>query len=136
MPQSIPAELRRYVPERASLRCEYCLLPQRAAFHRHEPDHIIPLQHDGTTNAENLALACFHCNRAKGPNVGSFDPETGFLTALFHPRLQFWDEHFLLVDAEIRPVTPEGRVTVRLLRINDLARILERKHMIESGLFK
>lgn len=136
MSEFISAELRRLVTERAGQRCEYCLLPQAAALHRHEPDQIIPLQHDGATNAENLALACFHCNRAKGPNVGSFDPETGLLTALFHPRLQTWNDHFLLDGAEIRPLTPEGRVTVRLLRINDSARLLERKQLLESGLFR
>lgn len=135
MSEFIPAELRRLVAERAGRRCEYCLLPQTATLHRHEPDHIIPLQHDGVTGAENLALACFRCNRYKGPNVGSFDPATGILTALFHPRLRDWNQHFRLVNGEIRPLTPEGRVTVRLLRLNDPDRLLERRRLIETGLF-
>lgn len=135
MSESISAELRRLIAERAGHRCEYCLLPQSAALHRHEPDHIIPLQHDGATDAGNLALACFYCNRYKGPNVGSFDPLTGQLTALFHPRLQVWEQHFRLVDGEIQPLTPEGRVTVRLLRLNDPGRLTERRWLIASGLF-
>ena len=28
---------------------------------------------------DNLALACAHCNRHKGPNLAGFDPETGML---------------------------------------------------------
>jgi len=49
------------------------------AAHRHEPDHIIPIQHGGEATEDNLALAWMRCNRYKGPNVGSFDPETGAL---------------------------------------------------------
>jgi hypothetical protein len=41
----IPDNLRRLVTERAGNRCEYCLLPQSVALHKHEPDHIIPNQH-------------------------------------------------------------------------------------------
>ncbi len=136
MAESLSVELRRLVAERAGYRCEYCLLPQAVALHRHEPDHIVPLQHDGTTDAENLAHACFWCNRYKGPNVGSFDPLTGRLTALFHPRLQVWERHFRLIGAEIRPLTPEGRVTVRLLRLNAPDRLAQRQWLIETGLFK
>ena len=95
MSESISVELRRLVAERAGQRCEYCLLPQTAALYRHEPDHIVPLQHDGATEADNLALACFRCNRFKGPNVGSFDPLTGRLTALFHPGCKSGNSIFL-----------------------------------------
>ncbi|WP_343415324.1 HNH endonuclease signature motif containing protein [Candidatus Amarolinea dominans] len=71
------------------------------ALHRHEPDHIVPIQHGGVTEAINLALACLRCNRYKGPNVGSFDPLTGLLVPLFHPRLQSWGPAFHVVGAEI-----------------------------------
>jgi HNH endonuclease len=36
-----------------------------AAFRRFTVDHIVPLAQGGTTILENLALACFHCNRRK-----------------------------------------------------------------------
>ncbi len=55
MSVDIPAALRRLVFERASGRCEYCLLPQAASAFQHEPDHILPLQHDGKTEVDNLA---------------------------------------------------------------------------------
>ena len=40
MAADVPAQMRRRVAERAGHRCEYCLLPQKVAFHQHEPDHI------------------------------------------------------------------------------------------------
>lgn len=135
MTAPIAPELRRLVAERAGRRCEYCLLPQAVALHRHEPDHIIPVQHGGVTDAANLALACLRCNRYKGPNVGSIDPLTGELVPLFHPRRQIWAQHFQFVGAEIKPLTPEGRVTVRLLRLNDPDRLGERQRLIEAGLY-
>ena len=131
----IPLELRRLVAERAGYRCEYCLFPQAVALHRHEPDHIVPLQHGGVTDPANLALACLRCNRYKGPNIGSFDPLTGQLVPLFHPRLQVWDQHFQIVDAEIIPLTAEGRVTARVLRFNDPDRLTERQRLIAARLF-
>ncbi|HXU31420.1 MAG TPA: HNH endonuclease signature motif containing protein [Thermoanaerobaculia bacterium] len=91
---SIPARLRRLVRQRAGARCEYCLLPEELAFQEHEPDHVVAIQHDGKTDASNLALACFPCNRHKGPNIGSFDPNTGKLTSFFNPRKHLWSEHF------------------------------------------
>ena len=100
------------VIERAGNRCEYCLLPQSAALHKHEPDHIVPLQHGGETDENNLALACMRCNRYKGPNVGSFDPQTDKLVPLFNPRILDWPDHFELEDATIRPLTAEARVNL------------------------
>jgi hypothetical protein len=135
MSTDIPAALRWLVFERAAGCCEYCLLPQAAVVHQHEPDHIISRQHDGRTDADNLALACTHCNRYKGPNIGSLDPETGKLVPFYNPRTQFWQEHFELVGATIQPLTPEGRVTVKILRLNDVNRVEERELLIEIGMY-
>lgn len=135
MTSSPSAALRKFVAERAGNRCEYCLLPESLALHRHEPDHIVPVQHGGTTDESNLALACMRCNRFKGPNVGSFDPATGLLAPFFNPRKQAWLDHFQLAGHLIVPLTPEARVTVKLLRLNDADRVLERRLMLEAGLF-
>ena len=89
MTSHLSIHLRQFVFERANSRCEYCLFPQAFSVHRHEPDHIMPLQHGGTTDENNLALACLRCNRNKGPNVGSFDPLTGLLTPFFNPRTHY-----------------------------------------------
>src|SRR6202034_3365463 len=74
--------LRNQVRDRARNLCEYCLLPE-ALLPAHEPDHIIAPQHRGLTTIENLALACFDCNRRKGSNTASVDPDTGEVVQLF-----------------------------------------------------
>jgi 5-methylcytosine-specific restriction endonuclease McrA len=78
--------LREAVRQRAGNACEYCRMPQEAtpliAFH---VEHIVSRQHGGNDDPAGLALACDRCNAYKGPNIG-IDPETGAVTALFHPR--------------------------------------------------
>jgi hypothetical protein len=86
------------------------------------------------TTFENLAFACFRCNRRKGPNVASFDPLTGQLVLLFNPRTQLWHEHFAWEGAFIQPLTAEGRVTVNLLRLNDEKHLAERQELLDAGL--
>jgi 5-methylcytosine-specific restriction endonuclease McrA len=54
----IPAELRRFVSQRAVGRCEYCGLSQEGQEATFHIDHIVPLAASGQTTAENLALAC------------------------------------------------------------------------------
>jgi hypothetical protein len=73
------------------------------------------------------------CNRYKRPNVGSFDPLTGVLVPLFNPRTQLWSSHFTWDGAIIQPLTPEGRVTVKILRLNDADRIAERQRLLGIG---
>jgi len=110
-------------------------MPQAASAFEHEPDHVIPVQHGGKTEANNLALACLRCNRRKGPNIGSLDPETGALVSFFNPRKQKWQEHFHLEGAMIQPLTPEGRVTTKILQLNDVQRVVERERLIVLELY-
>jgi len=98
-----------------------------------EVEHIIAEKHGGATTEENLALACPYCNRHKGTDLGSIDPETGKLTPFFNPRTQRWSDHFRLDGARIEPLTPEGRVTVAILQLNHPDRVLERERLIEIG---
>jgi hypothetical protein len=121
----IPAALRRLVEARAARCCEYCLLPADVAFFPHEVDHVIATKHGGATDATNLAFACWRCNRHKGTDLGSFDPQTGAFCFLFNPRTQHWIEHFTLQDATLVGMTAEGRTTVRLLQLNTEDRIAE-----------
>jgi len=131
----ISAALRREVRERARERCEYCLLADSQAFFPHEPDHLIAIQHGGETVFANLALACFDCNRFKGPNIASLDPLTGELVTLFNPRTQQWFEHFRLNECQIIPRTATGRATERLLRMNILSRLELRQRWAALGLY-
>ena len=125
----IPAALRRLVEERAKYQCEYCLLPAKVAFFAHEIDHIIAQKHRGETNADNLALTCWRCNRYKGSDFGSFDPETRNFSFLFNPRNQEWKSHFIFSEVLIVGLTPEGRTTVKLLQMNSEERLAERQKL-------
>jgi hypothetical protein len=129
----LPAGLRRLVRERAALLCEYCLLAEDDAFLPHEPDHIVSVKHGGATEEENLALACFACNRHKGSDLASLDPETGSLTSLFNPRVDDWPTHFAIEGGMIIPKTPSARVTVRLLRLNLTVRVEVRDELANLG---
>jgi hypothetical protein len=68
---------------------------------------------------DNLAFACLHCNRHKGPNIAGVDQATGALVRLYHPRLDDWAAHFLWDGRELRGKTLIGRVTIQVLAIND-----------------
>ncbi len=132
MTARIHAALRREVRERADGRCEYCLLAEEDAFFPHEPDHIVAEKHGGATDAANLALSCLECNRFKGSDIASIDPATGALVALFHPRQEAWSTHFRGTnDGTIVALTPTGRVTVALLRLNAPARVEVRHALAE-----
>jgi 5-methylcytosine-specific restriction endonuclease McrA len=118
------ASVRSAVRDRAAHRCEYCDLPQRlvplAPFH---VEHVIPRQHGGTDDPENLALACYHCNLHKGPNLTGIDSETNEITPLFHPRRDEWNDHFSFQGTLLVGLTPVGRVTVLVLAMNSPGRL-------------
>src|SRR5439155_23823026 len=97
----VSAALRLQVRQRAAGCCEYCLVHEDYVIAPHEPDHITAEQHGGPTSSQNLALACFQCNRLKGTNIASIDPKTGQKVFLFDPRRDNWSEHFKLAGAAI-----------------------------------
>jgi len=129
----ISSELRRQVLERAQTCCEYCRLSQQDSFFQFEIDHIIAEKHGGMNESQNLCLSCPDYNSFKGSDIGSIDRDTGRLTPLFNPREHVWSEHFRLDDGVMEPLTPEGRVTVFLLRLNDPDRIADRKLLMDMG---
>jgi HNH endonuclease len=98
-------------------------------------DHIIARQHGGATTSDNLAMACYHCNRFKGPNIAGLDPVSGELVRLFHPRIDSWAEHFHSDGASIVGQSAVGRATVKVLAMNasDLLRL--RIELQDEGLF-
>ena len=111
-------DLARRVRRRAGHQCEYCGLPQYALPLPFQIDHVVAGQHGGQTVPSNLALACPHCNRYKGPNIAGLDPDTGELVRLFHPRTDAWGDHFKFEECRIVGLTPIGRATVRVLGMN------------------
>jgi hypothetical protein len=125
----ISESLRRQVENRSKHCCEYCLLPNSLSFYPHEIDHVIATKHGGNTIESNLAYACWRCNRHKGSDLGSFDPETGEFSFLFNPRTQNWTDHFRQEDVQIAGKTREGRTTVFLLKLNTRERLRERQRL-------
>lgn len=128
------------VRQRASDRCEYCLLPQAAFRRSFHVEHIRAKQHGGMTQLENLALACWQCNLKKGPNLAGVDPETGLIAPLFHPRRDQWTDHFELCihtdSINVLGRSPTGRATVRVLGINDDIRPTLRYQLWQEGLYQ
>jgi hypothetical protein len=92
-------------------------------FFTYHIEHIIPRQHGGTDDESNRALACYHCNLHKGPNLSGIDPENGAIVPLFDPRTQRWSDHFEWRGIIVVGRTPVGRATVRVLAMNALARL-------------
>jgi HNH endonuclease len=74
MSEHIPHGVVRVVRARAGRICEYCHLPQilqEAAFHI---DHISPRSRKGSSDIDNLALACVTCSLKKAARTHSRDP--------------------------------------------------------------
>ena len=128
------AAVREFVQERARQRCEYCHLPQEFSELRFHVEHVIPRQHGGTNDPENLALACPACNLVKGPNVTAIEPGTRRVAGLFHPRRDTWVAHFAYEGARLTGKTAIGRTTVSLLRMNDAHRLRVRALLLELGI--
>jgi hypothetical protein len=115
---TIPAHLRRLVVQRAQNCCEYCGLAQsgqEAAFHI---DHVTPLNANGKTALNNLALACVSCSLRKGAKLSARDPQSGGETSLFNPRRDSWRLHFRWNGTRIIGISPTGRARVAALKLN------------------
>lgn len=117
MSRKISEEKRELVRRRTDFLCEYCHTNERWQYVRFTIDHIFPNDDDST---ENLALACFHCNRRKSDKTEVFDKLTNKMVALFNPRTDIWKEHFGWSEDKISiiPKTETGRATIDLLELN------------------
>ncbi len=137
MPSSpkLPSQHREWVREQAKYLCEYCQTNERWQYVRFTIDHVVPLSEGGTDALDNLALACFHCNRRKSNNVTATDPLTGKEVRIFNPRTHRWSEHFEWSADGLHVIarTATGRATIELLQINR-ARVQQiRRADIEAG---
>ncbi len=117
---AIPADLRGRVEQLDESRCAYCRSPQDMEISPFEIDHIVPSSVGGPTEEDNLCLACPSCNRYKAARQFAVDPLSGEIVPLFHPRNQRWSEHFEWAPGtlEVVGLTPTGRATLTLLRLN------------------
>ena len=108
------------IRQRANYLCEYCHTNERWQYVQFIIDHITPRIAGGADEFENLALACFYCNRRKSTNQTMVDIETGEHVALFNPRIDRWSAHFAWSADGLRIIalTAIGRVTASLLDFN------------------
>ncbi|HRI59786.1 MAG TPA: HNH endonuclease signature motif containing protein [Saprospiraceae bacterium] len=129
----ITVSLRRIVAQRAGYRCEYCLTSEADSVNSFEVDHIFPLKHGGPTVLENLAYTCIICNRNKGSNLATATYPSRQFTPLYNPRTDAWAEHFGIDNGVIFSKTEIGLATIKVLDLNHVERIIERRLQIESG---
>jgi hypothetical protein len=118
--RKISAVVQLQVRQRANFLCEFCHACEKWQYVRFTVDHTLPLSCGGSDRLENLALACFHCNRQKANRSRMLEPESGMEVALFNPRRDDWNEHFIWSADRLRIVglSAIGRVTVMALDLN------------------
>jgi hypothetical protein len=136
MPKSyLSNSLREAVILRASNCCEYCKSQDKYSPTSFTIDHIIPESLDGTSTFENLAYACFLCNRLKSNKIKTFDELSEKWIPLFNSRTDTWDEHFAWnQDATlIIGTTIIGRCCVKELKLNREKLIEYRNCIIPFG---
>jgi hypothetical protein len=118
--RKIPEDLQNQVRQQANYLCEYCHASEKWQYVAFTIDHVIPLTIIGADTLNNLALACFHCNRQKSGKTTAVAPPSGAEVPLFNPRQHTWSEHFIWSanGLLIIGLTPIGRATVATLVLN------------------
>jgi HNH endonuclease len=132
---TISIDLREEVKLRANKCCEYCKSQDKYSPTAFTIDHITPESLDGTSDFENLAYACFLCNRLKSNKLKSFDAITEKWIPLYNPRTEVWDEHFAWSEdaTNLLGITTIGRCMVKELKLNRDKLIEYRKCLILFG---
>ena len=136
MNKSFKKQLRQLLSIRAGGRCEYCRVLEYLSNFEYHIEHIIGLQHGGSSLTTNLAFACSWCNWKKGPNISTILIPGGSLIPLFNPRTQNWFDHFEAISSGwLLEKTAIGEATIKLLELNHPERIIERAEMMERGFY-
>jgi hypothetical protein len=131
----LSAETQVQVRQRARYLCEYCHTSEQWQYIKFTIDHVIPLNRGGLNDLDNLALACFHCNRRKSNKITAIDEETQQEVLLFNPRYHNWKDHFIWSKNKlcIIGLTPTGRATINRLSFNRTRVIDIRSADVEVG---
>jgi hypothetical protein len=85
----------------------------------------------------NIAFSCDGCNTNKNVHIFWLDPETAVQSPLYNPRKENCKNHFYWNDdfTQILGLTPQGRATIVLLKLNRPGLINIRKALIAFGVF-
>jgi HNH endonuclease len=128
---------RNFIMLRAKGCCEYCQTLYDFSPDTFEIEHIKSLFEGGTNELDNLAFSCGGCNSNKYYRINAIDPSTNEIVPLFNPRLDIWAQHFQWQEnfSIIEAITPKGRVTVDLLKLNRIGLVNLRKALVNYGVF-
>ncbi|MEZ4862811.1 MAG: HNH endonuclease signature motif containing protein [Caldilineaceae bacterium] len=131
----VSRSIRRKIFADAHYRGGYCLTSQLISGAQLHIEHILPVASGGTSDENNLWVACAWCNGFKGVQVGALDPESGKEVSLFNPRSQRWAEHFRWSGdgTTIIGLTATGRATVIALQLNNEYILPARRHWVSAG---
>ena len=131
----ISVELQRLIREYFNNCCAYCQTSEALTVTTFEFDHIKPRSEGGQTVFKNLCLSCPSCNRYKAARQTAIDPITQEEVALFNPQNQLWNDHFNWSQEqnEIIGLTPEGRATIKALKMNRPQLIRVRAMWVKMG---
>lgn len=118
--KKISTALQQHVRQRAKNRCEYCHASEQWQYVRFTVDPVILVALGGAQTLDNLALACFHCNRRKTDSLHAIDPISREHVPLFNPRQHGWSEHFIWSADGLFMIglTATGRATIEALALN------------------
>ena len=116
----IPVAIQIVVIELSKGYCEYRILPSNFSTDFFHFEHILPITLNGKTELENLARSCGIWNNNKSNSIQHIDPLTKQIVRLYHPRQDIWSEHFQWSDDDLHifGITPIGRATINLLKLN------------------
>ena len=125
------------VAERAENRCEYCRAPEQVFNFSFAVEHILPRSSGGSSETDNIALACESCNLHQASTVEAWDEAEEQAVPLFHPRQDRWEAHFRYdsASAHVIGLTATGRVTVIRLKINSDFQVRARQHWLRLNLY-
>ena len=130
----VSSELRESVRTFFQLRCAYCQTAESLTVAIFEIEHIVPTSKGGSTEFDNLCLACPTCNRYKlNRSTGVLD--SGAKSRLFHPHQDSWDDHFgWSVDGTVVVgLTDVARATIATLRMNRSQMTSVRELWVDAG---
>lgn len=103
------------VRQRAHFACEYCGITETDAGGQFTVDHFHPQSLGGSDDLSNLLYCCFRCNLYKA----DYWPAQPGEPPLWNPRQDPMAVHLLaLADGLLYPITTEGKITLRRLRLN------------------
>ena len=132
----ISSHLRQTIAKRANHRCEYCQSPELIIGGPMHIEHVIPQTLGGSTDFDNLALACARCNLHKATRIRHRDLVSGRVVPLFNPPTQTWHRHFAWSEDGTRILgrTRSARATVIALNMNHPTIVMSRSVWVNIGL--